>query len=113
MERLSASEDKCKETAEQLERIQLVVKEKEDDLSSLQNKYDEQSNDALNQINILTEREKSLSEANQVLAETICEMEMEKVGLFSFLLLFGQRKNSQEDNYNLSLYIFIAERDSG
>lgn len=107
MERLSASEDQCKETAEQLERIQLVVKEKEDDLSSLQNKYDEESNDALNQINILTEREKSLSEANQVLAETICEMEMEKVGLFSFLLLlFGQRTTSQEDNYNLSIYIY-------
>jgi chromosome segregation ATPase len=101
-ERLSASEEMNKETAEQLERIQLAVKEKEDELASLQNKYDEGLNDALNQINFLKEKEKSLSEANQVFAETICEMEREKVGLYVStvdIIIAWQGKSSHENNY--------------
>jgi len=82
-ERLSLSDEKCKEAAEQLERIKQVVRGKEVALASLQNKYDEESNEALNRIDMLKEREKSLSEANQAFAETICEMELEKVLLQS------------------------------
>lgn len=79
VDRLELSDEKCRETAEQLERLKQAVREKEAALASLQDKHDEGSNEALNQINMLKEREKSLSEANQVLAETMCDMEMEKV----------------------------------